>query len=169
MQEPIFREEQYFNQWWLWLFIAIAVLSVWFIAWMQLLVGKPLGDKPMSDFGVILLWIGMGLLFPLLFSTMHLVTEVRADGLYVRFVPFHFKRLRFDWEDIVEAKAVTYSPLKEFGGWGIRYGRAGKAYNVSGNRGVWLRFRNGSRLLIGSQRAEELEQAILRTKGRAGR
>ncbi|NLK25486.1 MAG: hypothetical protein GX307_02790 [Euryarchaeota archaeon] len=36
----------------------------------------------------------------------------------------------------------------------------GKAYNVSGNRGVLLKLKDGNSLLIGSQRAEELDAAI---------
>ena len=36
----------------------------------------------------------------------------------------------------------------------------GKAYNVSGNRGVQLKLSTGNGLLIGSQRPEELAQAI---------
>ena len=44
--------------------------------------------------------------------------------------------------------------------WRVRYGRAGKAYNVSGNRGVVLAFDHGRTLLLGSQRADELAAAI---------
>jgi len=36
----------------------------------------------------------------------------------------------------------------------------GKAYNVSGNRGVQLELLNGGRILIGSQKPEELVKAI---------
>jgi hypothetical protein len=38
--------------------------------------------------------------------------------------------------------------------------KLGGAYNMKGNRGVQLVFKNGIRLLIGSQEAENLEQAI---------
>ena len=40
----------------------------------------------------------------------------------------------------------------------------GKAYNVSGNEGVQLELTNGKRILIGSQRADELADAIKRAK-----
>jgi hypothetical protein len=50
--------------------------------------------------------------------------------------------------------------MREYGGWGVKYGWAGKAYNISGNRGVQLKLSNGKGLLIGSQRPEELAQAI---------
>ena len=63
-------------------------------------------------------------------------------------------------------EARTYRPILEYGGWGIRYtmGR-GWAYNVSGNQGVQLELASGKRILIGSQRAEELARAIGEAKG----
>jgi hypothetical protein len=87
-------------------------------------------------------------------------TEVRADGLYVRFAPFHRRERRLGWEEIASAEARTYRPLLEYGGWGLRGWKANRAFNVSGNRGVQLVLKNGDRLLLGSQRAEELERAI---------
>jgi hypothetical protein len=58
------------------------------------------------------------------------------------------------------ARLCIYSSLRDYGGWGIRYGSKGKAYNVSGSRGVRLELSNGKRLLIGSQRPEELSEAV---------
>jgi hypothetical protein len=57
-------------------------------------------------------------------------------------------------------EAITYSPLRDYGGWGIRRGAKGKAYNVSGNHGVRLELSDGKRILIGSQRPEELSEAV---------
>ena len=95
-----------------------------------------------------------------LFRSLRLITEVRGDGLYVRFFPFHFSFKRIPLEEVETFEAVTYRPLLQYGGWGIRFTRGGKAYNVSGNRGVRLNFTNGRHLLIGSQKADELTQAI---------
>ena len=66
-------------------------------------------------------------------------------------------------------EARTYRPLLEYGGWGIRYAPFGKgwAYNVHGSQGVQLELTNGKRILIGSQRAEELARAIGEAKGQA--
>jgi hypothetical protein len=88
-------------------------------------------------------------------------TEVRNDGLYVRFFPFHIHYKKFTADNISEYHPRTYRPILEYGGWGIRCGwRGGRAYNVSGNKGVQLVFKNGKRLLIGSQKPNELTQAI---------
>lgn len=85
--------------------------------------------------------------------------EVRDDALYARLFPLT-RQHRFSWSEIRSAEPVTYRPIRDYGGWGLRWGREGKAYNVSGNRGVQLEFQDGRRLLLGSQRADELAAAI---------
>ncbi len=37
-----------------------------------------------------------------------------------------------------EFYARKYRPIREYGGWGIRYGWNGRAYSTSGNEGVQL-------------------------------
>ena len=156
----LFREEQRFNQWWLWLLILLPTSMTWYGAIQQLIFDKPYGTNPTSDTGISILLILFGILLPLFMYSLRLITEVRQDGLYVRFYPFHLSFRRYPYENISSYKVREYSPLKEYGGWGIRYGMKGMAYNVSGNRGVQLEFETGKRLLIGSQRPEELVSQI---------
>jgi len=88
---------------------------------------------------------------------------VHADRLCVRLFPFHIRHREIAAEDLSECYARTYKPIREYGGWGIRCGfrkGIGRAYNMSGNKGVQLVFKNGKKLLIGSQRCDELAQAI---------
>lgn len=113
----------------------------------------------------IILAVGVGIGVPIaiaaLFLLLKLQTEVRTDGLYVRFFPFHIHFKRFAAEDLSEYYTRQYKPIREYGGWGIRYSlRNGRAYNVSGNKGVQLVFSTGKKLLIGSQNPEQLEAAI---------
>ena len=156
----MFSEQQRFRQWWLWSLILIAPgISVWAVI-QQVVIGFPFGDNPAPDYLLMTLLIVVGGGLPLFMYTAGLDTEVGDSGLYLRFRPFHFRRLRFDFSSIVIVEPHTYSPLKDYGGWGIRYGGNGKAYNVSGNKGVLLKFEDGRTLLIGSQRHEELSLAI---------
>ena len=109
----------------------------------------------------VIVGIGVPLTIAALFLLLMLETEIRPDGIYVRYFPFHIHFKRFAPEDLSEYYARRYKPILEYGGWGIRYSlRNGKAYNVSGNQGVQLVFKNGKKLLIGSQKANELEIAI---------
>ena len=64
--------------------------------------------------------------------------------------------------------AIPLAIIAEYGGWGVRMRRGGMAYNVSGDRGVQLELMDGKRILIGSQRAGELADAIRERMKRGG-
>ena len=155
-----YREVQRFRQPWLWLLVAgIFGVTVWsFVE--QIVLRRPFGQNPAPDLVVMIIAIAFGLAFPLLFLAANLTVEVRSDGLYYRFFPFHWSFRRIASENLVSYQVRTYRPIRDYGGWGIRYGQNGKAYNVSGNRGVMLELANGQKLLIGSQKPEDLANAI---------
>jgi len=98
-----------------------------------------------------------------LFYQLRLITEVRPGGLYLRFYPLRWRAIPY--AHIKSCQARTYRPIREYGGWGIRFGFKGNTYNVSGNRGVQLEFYKGRPLLIGSQRSDELAAAINQARG----
>ncbi len=102
----------------------------------------------------------LSMLPPLLFYWMRLWVRVEPNNLVVRFRPLLFKRISLS--DIQSCEARSYRPIAEYGGWGVRYSISGRgwAYNVSGNQGVQLELKNGKRILIGSQHAGELAEAI---------
>ena len=59
------------------------------------------------------------------------------------------------------AEARTYSPIREYAGWGVKgWSRQKMAYNVSGHEGVELTLTDGRTVMLGSQRADDLAQVI---------
>lgn len=163
----LFHEVQRFGRGWLWgLTLFGTVLPAAVFAWgvvQQVVLGEPWGDHPLSDAGliVITLLIGAfcaGVLW--LLAAARLVTTVAPGVLRIRFTPFHRRDRVFEAPAVQRASPVTYRPLREYGGWGIRQGFSGRAYNVSGRRGVRLALRDGTRVLVGSARAEELASAL---------
>lgn len=157
-----FCEEQYFRQPWLWaLLLGGVVVGAAALAASLVNAGRDgTASSAVSLLSIVPPAVLAGLLALLLFWKMKLCTVVDGEGLSVRFFPFHWKPRRIPLEDAQRVEAVEYSPLRDYGGWGIRSGWAGRAYNVSGNRGVRLEFSSGKPLLIGSQRPEELARAI---------
>ena len=158
--DVLFREVQHFRQIGVWfLIIAIAALSWWgFIQ--QVILGKPYGDNPGPDSLLIAFAVIFGIGLPVFFYFMRLITEVRRDGVYIRFFPFQPSFHKITFVEMTSYKSREYSPMKDFGGWGIRFSTHGKAYNVSGNRGVQIELNNGTYLLIGSRKPEEFVLAI---------
>ena len=118
---------------------------------------------PVSIAGIVL-----NILISLVLVCTRLQTRLESDALYVRFFPFHLQFRRINFDDITLIYPRSYLPLSEFGGYGIRFGSQGRAYNISGNKGVQLEFVNGHKLLLGSQKAEELttllQEAVLKSR-----
>jgi hypothetical protein len=176
-KEPkaIFREVQRFRQPWIWLLLLLcALLPIGLYGYgmvKQLVYGQPFGAHPMSDTelltsGIPTILFGIGLIA--LFYWMNLAVIVYPDHLHIRFRPLHLKPVVIPWAEVTACKPRTYRPVLEYGGWGIRYGRGRKAYNVSGKQGVELQLANGRLLMIGSQRPDELAQAIESAMGQQG-
>ena len=148
----MFTETQRFTQWWLWLIL----LGVW-----ASMVYSFVTAPPQTNVAAFVSF-GIGILLPLLFWQMKLTTRITEDGIYVRFFPFHFKEKFFPWETITSSYVRSYSPLMEYGGWGIKYSFKGNGlvYNTAGNVGLQLYFKEGEPVLIGTQKGEEIKQVL---------
>jgi hypothetical protein len=77
-------------------------------------------------------------------------------------------RFRVPLKNVVRAYERKYQPIPEYGGWGIRWGRDGRAFNMKGDEGVQLVLQSGQRLLIGSQRADQLAAVVQKLTGCQG-
>ena len=161
MSKVYYKEEQKFNQFWIWLILCfVAGLWIWQLV-QQVFMGIPFGTNPAPDIVVILTG-----LFPvggiLLFRFLTLETIIDTEGVQYRFKPFQRKPKIILKEDIVRFEVKKYSPLKDYGGWGVRYGSSknGKAYNVSGNKGVLFELKNGKRFMLGTQNPESIRSAL---------
>jgi hypothetical protein len=157
----LFTESQSFRQWWLWLLLLGASVPLFYGLVSQLLMDRPVGDHPISNAGLLALSAAI-ILVIILFYLLRLDTLVKEDGIYVRFFPFRPKYRYFAWDKMTDVYIRKYSPIWEYGGWGYRIGifGKGKAMNVSGNTGLQLVFKDGSKLLIGTGKAEELKQVL---------
>ncbi len=162
--KTLFIEEQRFRQKWIWLLLGLVAAISWVMFIQQIMFGSPMGNHPTPDLFVWLTFVLFGIGLPWLLFSLRLVTRLEPSQLVIRFRPLLTRKILL--RDIASCEALTYRPLREYGGWGIRYSaRHGRAYNVSGNRGVQLELVDGHRILIGSQRADELAEVIRKSMG----
>ncbi len=167
----LYQEQQRFRRRWLWATVLLMMAVPAFLASSGAFQEKVLGLGPpgrpfdrhvlgailvgVAITGVAVIWVGL---------TGRLTTEVHHGFVLVRFSPLMRKPQRIDLIEVARHEAVTYSPLRDYGGWGIRGFKRNRAYNIAGDRGVKLYFLDGRRLLIGSQRADALSDAISRAR-----
>lgn len=161
MSEILFKESQRFKQWWIWaILILLNGLSIFSVIW-QIGLQKPFGNNPASDTGVIVIAILVAL-FSLGIMSIRLDSRISADGIEIRFFPFRMKYKLISWSDMDKCYLREYHAIQEFGGWGYRLGIMGKgrAMNISGNIGIQIEFKDGKKLLIGTNRSNEAEEVI---------
>lgn len=146
----LFRETQRFTQWWIWLLVLVPVALLWVGYFNEAPDKKP-------QLWVIALINMLVILFPLI---LKLETRITEEGIDFRFFPFHIKFRHYGWEDISEKYVRTYSPIGEYGGWGVRGFGQNKAFNVSGNQGLQLIFKDGKRRLLGTRQPNKLQEVL---------
>ncbi len=152
-----FSEVQKFRQWWLWVLLAgVLVVPVTLAFYHN---GFKYSPDVMNE---ILIGAIVPVVIMILFYIMQLRTKIDEKGIYYRFFPIHFQVLVISWDEVTKAYVRQYSPILDYGGWGIRYGLGGKgkAYNVSGNMGLQLELNTGKKILIGSQQPNELNELL---------
>ena len=157
MSHQTFEESQRFNQVWIWaLLIGVSILA---IVQVPLDLIKSTEEDSLSSQSIIVLLSSLVFVIGLnaLFFFSKLKTKINTEGVSVVFHPFFNKPKLFRWEDIEKAFVRKYQPLWEYGGWGIRFGMKGRAYNTSGNKGLQLLMKSGKRILIGTQKSDELD------------
>lgn len=158
LRPPLFYEVQSIRQPRVWALVAILPAGFTLLLIWQVLLGHPAGPRPLPNSSVIGWTIFLWLVW-LRLITIRLATRVDPGKVSVSLRGL-WKVRRIALAEVSGAEVVTYQPVEDYGGYGIRLTKRGRAYIASGDRGVRLTFAKGGRVLIGSQEPEKLAQAI---------
>ncbi|MBA4411419.1 MAG: hypothetical protein Q8S54_17110 [Bacteroidota bacterium] len=166
MKKVLFKETQQFRQWWYILLIFAATVPVMIMSiytlYMQTVKGVQIGESPAPNAVLIVVFFAMCIAIWVIFS-LKLEVWIDQDGIHYRFFPVIFKNRLISKAEIQRYEIRKYSPILDYGGWGIRYGlgrKWGKAYNVCGNIGLQLYLTNGKKVLFGTQRSQAIMYAM---------
>lgn len=159
-EEILYIEKQKFSQ--IWLYILSGAIFI-YINWqiVNIYVLKNASDVvPISITALIFSWLVSALVL-LLTIMIRLEIFITKSGVTVRFFPFLLSPKHYSWEEISYSYVRKYAALSEYGGWGYRIGKSGKAFTTSGLMGWQLVFSNDKKLLLGTQHPEELDKVLL--------
>lgn len=148
-----FKETQKINQWWVWvLLLVVAAIPIWRF-FQQVDSGQTIGEVLLSS-GFLTMITVPGLVI-LLFLVLKLTTEVTAEGIKIKYFPLWGTRIA--WDKVQSAEIIQYG----FVGYGIRLSfKHGVVYNAKGNIGLQIVEKNGNKVLIGTQRPDELRTVV---------
>jgi hypothetical protein len=152
-QKPLFYEKQKFNQKWLWSIIILVNSAGLYAIYQEY-------QKDNFPIGFMIGHCIFTATFILLFYFMNLETTITKEAIAIQYFPFHLKKRIYPLTEIQHLEVIKYSPIGDYGGWGIRLSRNGKAFNVRGDYGLKLFFANRKPLLIGTQKPDELKKIL---------
>jgi len=149
MSKRIFEEKQRFNQPFIYLLFGITACVI--------------GYKSYQETASI--QIGTGEIIFLCVAAfifiINLKTRIDEEGIHIKMFPIHFSYKKYKWKEVGAIKVVTYSPLMDYGGWGIRISfKKGTAYNTRGDKGIKIQMKNGDLRMIGTQKKDEAQDVI---------
>ena len=149
----VFTETQRFRQGWVWAIMAAIVVVTFILSTITDLWRTPIGWANILVIALVV-W---------LVYAWQLDTRYDSEGIHYRVFPLiGWRTIR--WADIAESSVTKYG----FVGYGIRWNFGEWVYNVAGNEGLRIKTTNGKRILLGTQRPDEL-RAFLTTRPTLGK
>jgi hypothetical protein len=153
----LFSERQYFSRWWVLLMLPAPIITT------VLELTSKIQDND-ALLALVIVW-GLCGSIAVMFLWSHLDTEITEDEIRLRYPPFINKPKVIPYSQIKTLQVRKYDPLGEYGGWGLRYGwtsgKKNRAYNIKGDLGLQLVLRDDMRILIGTQKPDELRELII--------
>jgi hypothetical protein len=157
MHGRIFKEEQsYVGTWVMYLILMLEIPALILVS-VVVLAGES-SDKTEGVTAIISVFSIMALAMVLIFN-IKLETRIDEKGIQYKYFPFIKWRL-IETRKIREAKVVSFSPLTDHGGWGIKGNKTTKAYTVIGDTGLSIDVGEKKKILIGTQKPKELGDFI---------
>jgi hypothetical protein len=156
----IFIEEQKFNQSLVYIGLSLALIVVGYSTfknWDSVATAN-IGEQISQLSGLIIISLVI-----ILFLFLKLITRVDEQGIQYQFTPFQLKSKLITWKDISKIYIRKYDAISEYGGWGIKFSffkKRGKSFTTKGNIGLQLELKNGKKILIGTQKKEELQRTL---------
>ncbi len=144
VEVPLFQEVQYFHP------LVYAIVGI--VALVPVATGLPAASL-----------VGLLVVTGITLLLLRMKTTVYTGYILIEFGWFHLIRFRISLSEVNSCQPTSYRPIRQFGGWGIRWGQwEGKkawAYTTRGNKAVVL-FTAKRTILLGTSRPELLSRVI---------
>lgn len=153
MANRVFNEAQSYRGTWVMYLILLVELPT-----IVLLLVFFLKEEDKSEMGIALIVVIVSLFLILLFiSTLKLETRIDDLGISFRYFPFIRRWRKIEKDRVFSVQVINYSPVTDYGGWGLKGNKTTKAYSILGDEGILIDTGEKKRIMIGTSKAKELK------------
>lgn len=139
----------------LWAFILIPLLSVVVLLDVLINNSSKFTQDPEAQWTILIPILAFLLLY-----FIQLEWKFTESDFRYRFFPFIIKEKIIPYSNIQTMSVMKINPLFEFGGWGLRRGKLGKAYTTDGNLIIHMELKSGQKLNFTVKNKSEVERVI---------
>jgi len=149
-----YKETQKFNSLLIWFILLILAAGGIFVVFAHVNNGDRIEIIPL-----LIILAALIIVFSI-FITGYLKTALDQSGIVVEMrILIRFGKI-IHWDEIESIKVDKYRPILQFGGWGYRIGWKAVAYNCRGNDGLIIILKNGRKIVVGTQKPDELKKFL---------
>jgi hypothetical protein len=154
MAHQIFQESQSYRGTWIMYLMLMIELPI--IVLVLVIMQSNNSDPKNTAISLAFLVGVFGLVFILLMA-IRLESRIDERGIHYRFTPFINTWKTISKTQIRDLKVINYSPLTDYGGWGIKGNKSTKAYSIIGDMGLLIDTGEKKKIMIGTQKDSELK------------
>jgi hypothetical protein len=158
MAHQIFQESQSYRGTWMMYLLLMTELPI--IVLVLVIMQTTDSDPNETAMGMAVL-VGVSALVFILMMAIRLESRIDEKGVHYRFFPFINKWRTLPKSQIRSLKVINYSPLTDYGGWGIKGNKTTKAFSIIGDMGLLIDTGDKKKIMIGTRKESELK-AFLR-------
>ncbi len=160
MADQVFKEVQSYRGTWIIYFILLVELPT-----IILLLTFYFHADDKAEMGIALTVVGgtLALIFVFIFN-LRLETRIDQNGVSIKYFPFIRSWRKFPKTSIKTITVINYSPITDYGGWGLKGNKTTKAYSIIGDQGLLFDVGEKKKIMIGTMKAKELEEFLTNWK-----
>ncbi|MCG2616044.1 hypothetical protein LZZ85_17240 [Terrimonas sp. NA20] len=148
----LYREEQRLRNNFLWIIAAVIFVLLGLGLWANKANGS-LVTMYVTSILIVVAVLGLA-------ASLKLVVTVQETGIGIVLRWLQSKPVMIKWEDIASISREQVNPVKDFGGWGLRYNKRATGYIFRGREGVRVRLKSGREFVITTDNGEALIDAV---------
>jgi hypothetical protein len=136
----LYREEQRLRNNFLWIIAAVIFLLLGFGLWANRTSG-----------GLVTMYVTSVLIVLAIFAlaaSLKLVVTIQEEGIGIVLRWLQSKPVMIKWEEVGSISQEPVNPVKDFGGWGLRYNKRATGYIFKGREGIRVRLKSGREFVI---------------------
>ena len=138
--------------WWVVLIMLVCTCSFLYGVNKQVINGIPWGNNPGSDRTLLIVFFSF-LLSTILMACWRLETQIKEDGVYVKFFPFHLVYKRYEWTEISKSFVLSLKNNTKYK-WILTYQASFSLWYLQ------LEFVSGKRRFIQTKKPKELHEVL---------